>query len=121
MKPSAIVRVRDLSKSYSQGETRLLVFDGISLDIMEGEFFALMGASGSGKSTLLNLLSGIDKPDGGQIFVDGEDIATLDDRRQTLLRRDQIGIVFQFFNLIPTLTALEKKISPCPWSLAARD
>ncbi|MCY3781256.1 MAG: ABC transporter ATP-binding protein [Chloroflexi bacterium] len=107
MNTPAIVRVRDLYKTYSEGDTALQVFDGISLDIYEGEFFALIGASGSGKSTLLNLLSGIDNPDSGKIVIDGTEITSLDDRQQTLYRRDQIGIVFQFFNLIPTLTVLE--------------
>ncbi len=108
----AIVQVRDLYKTYSEGETRLSVFSGLSLDVAEGEFFALIGASGSGKSTLLNLLSGIDKPDSGRILIAGQDITALDDRRQTLFRRDHIGIVFQFFNLIPTLTALENITLP---------
>ena len=112
MPPAAIVQVRDLAKTYSEGETQLSVFSGISLDIMAGEFFALIGASGSGKSTLLNLLSGIDKPDRGTIRIGGTDITALDDRRQTLFRREEIGIVFQFFNLIPTLTALENITLP---------
>lgn len=112
MNAPVIVQVRGLSKTYSEGDTALRVFDGVSLDIREGEFFALVGASGSGKSTLLNLLSGIDKPDHGRIVIDGTDISALDDRRQTLYRRDKIGIVFQFFNLIPTLTVLENVMLP---------
>lgn len=108
----SIVRVRDLHKIYSEGDSALRVFEGVSFDIMEGEFFALIGASGSGKSTLLNLLSGIDKADRGKIIVGDTDITALDDRQQTLYRRDHIGIVFQFFNLIPTLTALENITLP---------
>ncbi len=112
MNNSAIVQVRDLFKTYYEGDLTLTVFDGVSLDIAEGEFFAMIGASGSGKSTLLNLLSGIDKPDRGAIVINGTDITALDDRRQTLYRRDHIGIVFQFFNLIPTLTVLENITLP---------
>lgn len=112
MNTPAIVQVRDLYKTYDEGDTALRVFDGISLEVFEGEFFALIGASGSGKSTLLNLLSGIDKPDRGTIVIGGMDITALDDRQQTLFRRDHIGFVFQFFNLIPTLTVLENITLP---------
>ncbi len=112
MNAPAIVQVRDLFKTYYEGDSALTVFDGVSFDIAEGEFFAMIGASGSGKSTLLNLLSGIDKPDRGAIVINGTDITALDDRRQTLYRRDHIGIVFQFFNLIPTLTVLENITLP---------
>ena len=112
MNAREIVRVRDLVKTYREGDSALQVFDGINLDIYEGEFFALIGASGSGKSTLLNLLSGIDQPDSGKIVIGGVEITALDDRQQTLFRRDQIGIVFQFFNLIPTLTVRENLTLP---------
>ena len=112
MNPPAILQVRDLYKTYNEGDLALRIFDGVSLDIREGEFFALLGASGSGKSTLLNLLSGIDKPDRGRIVIEGTDITALNDSQQTLYRRDHIGIVFQFFNLIPTLTVLENITLP---------
>ena len=112
MKQSAVIKIRDLLKTYSEGDRSLRVLDGVSIDIRQGEFLALLGASGSGKSTLLNLLSGIDKPDRGSIVIDGTYITALNDTRLTLFRRECIGIVFQFFNLIPTLTVLENITLP---------
>lgn len=104
----AVLQIRDLSKTYG---TRY-VLNHIDLDIVEGEFFVMLGKSGSGKSTLLNLMSGIDAPDGGSITIRGTDITKLDERQRTLFRRDNIGIVFQFFNLIPTLTVGENITLP---------
>ena len=112
MNQNAIVQIRDLYKTYDEGDRRLRVLDGVSLDIGEGEFFVVLGESGSGKSTLLNLLSGIDSPDRGRILIFGSDITPLNDRQLTLFRRDNIGIVFQFFNLIPTLTVRENITLP---------
>ncbi len=112
MRDGSIVKIRDLYKTYIEGNRRLHVLDGVSLDICRGEFLAVLGASGSGKSTLLNLLSGIDQPDRGSIVIEGTDICALTDRKQTLFRRDHIGIIFQFFNLIPTLTVLENITLP---------
>ncbi len=112
MKQAVVVKIRDLHKTYSEGDRTLRVLDGVSLDILQGEFLALLGASGSGKSTLLNLLSGIDQPDQGSIVIEGIDITKLGDTRLTLFRRERIGIVFQFFNLIPTLTVLENITLP---------
>lgn len=109
---SPLVEIRGLSKTYQEGGRRRAVLDAVDLDIQEGEFFVLLGKSGSGKSTLLNLLSGIDTPDAGQICLQGTDITRLNEREQTLFRRDHIGIVFQFFNLIPTLTVLENVTLP---------
>jgi putative ABC transport system ATP-binding protein len=88
------------------------ILNAVDFDIQAGEFFVLLGKSGSGKSTLLNLLSGIDTADGGSITINGVDITRMDDRALTLFRRTQIGIVFQFFNLIPTLTVLENITLP---------
>ncbi len=107
-----IVRLRGLSKSYGEDGRVRTVLDAIDLDIQAGEFFVLLGSSGSGKSTLLNLISGIDQPDAGQVIVGGTDITALDERARTLFRRDHVGIVFQFFNLIPTLTVLENVTLP---------
>jgi putative ABC transport system ATP-binding protein len=107
-----IVHISGLSKHYDEGERSRLVLDNVSLDILPGEFFVLLGKSGSGKSTLLNLMSAIDRPDRGQIVIADTDLSHLDDRGQTLFRRDKIGIVFQFFNLIPTLTVLENITLP---------
>ena len=107
-----IVELRGLSKSYGEGDRARQVLDAVDLDIYEGEFFAMLGKSGSGKSTLLNLMSGIDNAEAGSIRVDGTDITQLDERTRTLFRRDNIGIVFQFFNLIPTLTVIENITLP---------
>ena len=108
----AIVEIRDLSKSYDEGDRVLRVLDAVNLDIGAGEFFALLGASGSGKSTLLNLLSGIDQAQAGRIVIGGVDITGLSDRELTIFRRENIGIVFQFFNLIATLSVLENITLP---------
>jgi putative ABC transport system ATP-binding protein len=108
----AIVRVRNLTKVYEQGGRSRAILDKVDLDIQAGEFFVLLGKSGSGKSTLLNLISIIDSPDAGQIFVNDTEITALGESQQTLFRRDHIGIVFQFFNLIPTLTVLENITLP---------
>jgi putative ABC transport system ATP-binding protein len=110
--PQPIVQIRGLSKAYEEGGTLRPVLDGVDLEIEPGELFVLLGKSGSGKSTLLNLMSGIDHPDGGQIIVGGADITAFNERQQTLFRRDHIGIIFQFFNLIPTLTVLENVTLP---------
>lgn len=107
-----LVDIRDLSKTYQPGCPDCTVLHDIDLTIDEGEFVVLLGVSGSGKSTLLNLISGIDEPSGGVILLEGQDVTRLDERARTLHRRDQIGIVFQFFNLIPTLTALENVALP---------
>ena len=112
MTEHAIVCIRDLTKSYREGARQRSILRGVDFEIRQGEFFVLLGASGSGKSTLLNLLSGIDAPTRGSIRIGGTDITALDDLALTRFRRDQIGIVFQFFNLIPTLTALENITLP---------
>ena len=107
-----IVQIRGLSKAYTEGSRLRPVLDAVDLEIAPGEFFVLLGKSGSGKSTLLNLMSGVDHPDAGQIIIGGTDITALNERQQTLFRRDHIGIIFQFFNLIPTLTVLENITLP---------
>lgn len=112
MNSRVIVEIQDLLKTYTEGGRTRNVLDQVNASIFEGEFFVMLGKSGSGKSTLLNMLSGIDKPDSGSVVIDGVDITHLNDTRQTLFRRDHIGIVFQFFNLIPTLTVLENITLP---------
>ena len=102
-----IVEIRNLSKSYRRGDQRVPVLDEISFDIAEGEFLALMGPSGSGKSTLLNLIAGIDKPDGGTLRVGGVEVSTLSEAELALWRSAHVGFIFQFYNLIPVLTAFE--------------
>jgi len=107
-----ILQIHDLTKHYDEGGQARSILNRVNLEIETGEFFVLLGKSGSGKSTLLNLISGIDRADGGQVMIGDTDITALDEKRQTLFRRDHIGIVFQFFNLIPTLTVLENIMLP---------
>ncbi|MFM7426778.1 MAG: ABC transporter ATP-binding protein [Elainella sp.] len=108
----ALVEIENLSKQYQEGEMQRTVLDQVNLTFVPGEFIVLLGRSGSGKSTLLNLISGIDQPTAGTIRINGQPITSLDERSRTLIRRDQIGFVFQFFNLIPTLTVLENVTLP---------
>ncbi len=112
MQPVVIVRIQDLLKTYYEGDRRRVVLNRVNIDIVQGEFFVMLGKSGSGKSTLLNMLSGIDAPDAGKVLIDGVEITAMNDMRQTLFRRDYIGIIFQFYNLIPTLTVLENITLP---------
>jgi len=107
---SEIVRVSDLTKAYQGGVTGAL--NGISLAIEAGEFTAIMGPSGSGKSTLLNLIAGLDRPTGGSVTVAGTDLGRLGESGLARFRRDHIGFVFQFFHLLPNLTALENVLIP---------
>ena len=106
------LKIGNLSKGYTEGGQRHTVLDNANLDINQGEFVALVGASGSGKSTLLNLLSGIDRADSGSVTVIGTDLIGLSEAERTLFRRRNIGFVFQFFNLLPTLTVFENVILP---------
>jgi putative ABC transport system ATP-binding protein len=103
----AIVTINAVSKSYRRGSQPVPVLEEISFEIARGEFLALMGPSGSGKSTLLNLIAGIDTVDSGSIVVDGVDIATLDESEMARWRAAHVGFIFQFYNLIPVLTAYE--------------
>jgi putative ABC transport system ATP-binding protein len=109
---SAFLRFHDLTKSYYEGDVRRNVLQNAHAEFQPGEITAILGKSGSGKSTLLNLISGIDMPDGGQIWVDGQDLTALSERERTLFRRAHIGFIFQFFNLIPTLTVGENVSLP---------
>jgi putative ABC transport system ATP-binding protein len=108
----AVIQIENLRKEFAEGDQVRQVLNELSVTLYQGEFVALLGKSGSGKSTLLNLISGIEKPTAGQIRVNDINITQLRERERTLFRRDQIGIVFQFFNLIPTLTALENVTLP---------
>ena len=107
MSDRALVEIRNLSKSYRRGGQIVPVLSDITLDIASGDFVALMGPSGSGKSTLLNLIAGIDKPDGGTLCVAGVDIGTLSERELADWRAENVGFIFQFYNLMPVLTAFE--------------
>ena len=104
---SPFIQLRNLSRSFQEGGRAQAVLRQVSLDIREGEKVALLGRSGSGKSTLLNLVSGIDRPDSGSVIVDGVDLCALSEHERTLFRRRNIGFVYQFFNLVPSLTAHE--------------
>ena len=109
--PNAVETV-DLRKVYGEGSTEVRALDDVSLEFPNGEFAAIMGPSGSGKSTLLHILGALDRPTGGRVVVGGTDLAGLSDRELTLLRRERMGFVFQFFNLIPTLSAEENVLLP---------
>ncbi len=104
--------LKQVSKSYQEGGTRHQVLDAVNLEIQQGETIVLLGKSGSGKSTLLNLISGIDLPDSGDILIGSQNLSALNEEERTLFRRRDIGFIFQFFNLIPTLTVEENLILP---------
>jgi putative ABC transport system ATP-binding protein len=107
-----MIRLEGVSKTYGEGAARVDALRDIALEIAAGEFVSIMGPSGSGKSTLLNLISALDVPSSGRISIDGQDIASLDDDALTLFRRRKVGLVFQFFNLLPTLDALDNVLLP---------
>jgi putative ABC transport system ATP-binding protein len=109
---TAFLRFHDLTKSYYEGDLRRVVLQNAHAEFEPGQMTVILGKSGSGKSTLLNLISGIDAPDSGQIWVDGQDLTALSERDRTLFRRARIGFIFQFFNLIPTLTVGENVSLP---------
>jgi putative ABC transport system ATP-binding protein len=104
---SAAARAAGVSKLYGEGETAVHALDDVSVSLLASQFTAIMGPSGSGKSTLLHVLAGLDRPSSGEIYLGDTEITSLNDRKLTLLRRDQIGFIFQSFNLLPTLTAAE--------------
>jgi len=107
-----VVQALDLERQYGEGATAVRALRGVSLDVGRGHLVAVMGPSGSGKSTLMHILAGLDKPTSGTVTIAGTEITGLDDARLTLLRRDHIGFVFQFFNLLPMLTAEENVLLP---------
>ncbi len=107
-----ILRVENLIKEYANGEKKLVALDDVSLKIEQGEFVAIVGPSGSGKSTLLHIIGGIDKPTSGKVFVSGTDITILKPDKMTIFRRRNIGIIYQFYNLIPTLNVEDNIILP---------
>jgi putative ABC transport system ATP-binding protein len=114
-----IIEANSLTKIYGEKETSVTALDDINIEFKENEFTAIMGPSGSGKSTLLHCLAGLDRPTSGKIFLKGNDIATLNDKELTKIRRDSFGFIFQAFNLIPTLTAQENITLPA--SIAGRE
>ena len=110
--PTAVVSARDVTRRYGEGDAAVDALRGVTLDIVPGQFAAVMGPSGSGKSTLMHILAGLDKPTSGTVEIAGTDITDLSDSRLTLLRRHQVGFIFQFFNLLPMLTAEENILLP---------
>jgi len=115
-----LIRIDNLSKSYQEGSRTRWVLHKACISIHPGEFIAILGKSGSGKSTLLNLISGIDRTDSGEIWLDGQNLTAMNEQQRTLYRRKNIGFIFQFFNLIPTLTVWENVILPLELSGMAR-
>ena len=109
---SAAVEATQLTRRYGEGETAVDALRGVDLEVRTGELVAVMGPSGSGKSTLMHILAGLDKPTSGTVMIGGTDITRLDDKQLTLLRRNHIGFVFQFFNLLPMLDAEENVVLP---------
>ncbi|MGE5776940.1 MAG: ABC transporter ATP-binding protein [Chloroflexota bacterium] len=107
-----ILKVNDLSKVYGKGDTRIKALDDVSFSVEKGEFVAIVGPSGSGKSTLLHILGGVDTPSSGQVLVDGTDICSLDQTKLAIFRRRQIGLIYQFYNLIPILNVEENITLP---------
>ena len=114
-----MIEIRGLTKTYPEGDGEHVVFRDLGLRAEDGEIVVLLGPSGSGKTTLLNLISGIDLPSGGDVTIDGRVLTRMTERERTLFRRDRIGFVFQFFNLIPTLTVEENLLLPL--ELSGRD
>lgn len=108
-----ILKVENLTKTYGSGENLVHAVNDVSFSVEKGEFVAIVGASGSGKSTLLHLIGGVDRPTSGKIFVDGNDISKMNDDKLAVFRRRQVGIVYQFYNLIPILTVEENITLPC--------
>ncbi len=108
----AILETYNLKKIYGSGENEVHALDGVSLEVEQGEFVSVVGTSGSGKSTLLHMLGGLDRPDGGDVFVDGKDIFSLGDEALTIFRRRKIGFVFQNYNLVPSLNVYENIVLP---------
>lgn len=108
----AVLEVKDLCKVYGEGDTAVHAVDHVSFEVEKGEFVAIVGASGSGKSTLMNLIGGIDRPTAGKVIIDGEDLYALSESERAIFRRRNIGMIFQFYNLIPTLTAEENILLP---------
>ena len=108
-----ILRVENLRKTYGKGENVVHAVDDVSFSVEKGEFIAIVGASGSGKSTLLHLLGGVDRPTSGKVYIDGKDIYSLSDDNLAIFRRRQVGLIYQFYNLIPILNVEENITLPC--------
>jgi len=110
--PLEILKCENLSKIYGYGSNKVIALDRIDLSVNKGEFVAIVGASGSGKSTLLHLIGSVDKPSGGRVMIEGIDISTLNPTQSAMFRRRKVGLVYQFYNLIPTLTVRQNILMP---------
>ncbi len=107
-----ILRVENLRKTYGTGDARVNALDGVSFSVNKGEFVAIIGPSGSGKSTLLHILGGVDKPTSGKVYMDGKDVYAQNDEQLAIFRRRQVGLIYQFYNLIPVLNVTENMTLP---------
>lgn len=107
-----LLRVENLTKTYGKGENEVRALDGVTFSVKKGEFIAIIGPSGSGKSTLLHILGGVDKPTGGKVYVDGQDVYAKNDEQLAIFRRRQVGLIYQFYNLIPVLNVTENITLP---------
>lgn len=107
-----ILRVENLCKTYGKGENRVKALDGVSFSVNKGEFIAIIGPSGSGKSTLLHILGGVDRPTSGKVFMDGKDVYAQNEEQLAIFRRRQVGLIYQFYNLIPVLNVTENITLP---------
>lgn len=114
----AVLEVKDLTKEYGQGDSKVVALDHVSFSVERGEFVAIVGASGSGKSTLMNMIGGIDNPTSGDVVIEGKNISNLSEDELAIFRRRNLGMIYQFYNLVPTLTARENII--LPWRLDGR-
>lgn len=108
-----ILKVENLCKRYGEKDTEVVALDNVSFSVEKGEFVAIIGASGSGKSTLLHLIGGVDRPTSGKVFIDGTDIYELNSDKLAIFRRRQVGLIYQFYNLIPILNVVENITLPC--------
>lgn len=107
-----LLRVENLTKTYGRGENEVRALDGVSFSVQKGEFIAVIGPSGSGKSTLLHILGGVDKPTSGKVYMDGQDVYAQSDEKLAIFRRRQVGLIYQFYNLIPVLNVTENITLP---------
>lgn len=114
----AVLEVRELTKRYGTGESEVIALDHVSFSVEKGEFVAIVGASGSGKSTLMNLIGGVDVPTSGSVCIEGQELSKMNESELAIFRRRNIGMIYQFYNLIPTLTAEENIM--LPWLLDQR-
>ena len=108
----SILQTKDLKKYYGSGDTQVKALDGVDLSVEQGEFVAIVGTSGSGKSTLLHILGGVDRPTGGKVFMDGKDVYAQNEEQLAIFRRRQVGLIYQFYNLIPVLNVTENITLP---------